>query len=75
MLSVLTVILLLIVFLVLLVLFAAIDIVFDVKGSGSDVDHSVTVKGCFFKQVSPSDEDEGEESSDFPDELKDAKSL
>lgn len=74
MLAIFTVILLLIVFFFLLVLFAAIDIVFDVKGSSVSVDHSVTVHWLLFsRQVSPTDEDAKEEASDIPREIKDAE--
>nr|WP_321496804.1 DUF2953 domain-containing protein [uncultured Methanolobus sp.] len=77
MLLALTVILLLIVCLVVLVLVAAIDIVFDVKGSGVSVEHTVFVHWLLFsRQVSPELEDSaGNEHSDddFPKELKDAE--
>jgi hypothetical protein len=67
------VILLLIVFLVLLVLVAAIDIAFDVKGSGISVEHTVIVHWLLFsRQVSPEQEDESSDS-DFPEEFKDAE--
>ncbi|WMW23959.1 DUF2953 domain-containing protein [Methanolobus sediminis] len=77
MLSILTVILLLIVFLVLLVLFAAIDVVFNVKGTGVSVEHTVVVHWLLFsRQVSPELEDEvndGHSDDDFPEEFKDAE--
>jgi hypothetical protein len=77
MLSILALILLLIVFLILLVLVAAIDIVFDVKGSGVSVEHTVIVHWLLFsRQVSPELEDEiNDEHSDddFPEEFKDAE--
>ncbi|SDF44383.1 Protein of unknown function [Methanolobus vulcani] len=77
MLSILTVILLLIVFLVLLVLFAAIDVVFDMKGSGVSVEHTVVVHWLLFsRQVSPEPEDEVNDehsNDDFPEEFKDAE--
>lgn len=73
MLSILMVILLLIVLAVLLgllVLFTAIDIIFEAKGSGSDIEHSVTVHWLLFsKQVSPTKDD----ADDVPDEIKDAE--
>jgi hypothetical protein len=69
------VILLLIVFLVLLVLVAAIDIVFDVKGCGVSVEHTVIVHWLLFsRQVSPEQEDEdAEQDGDFSNEFKDAE--
>ncbi|WP_094227093.1 DUF2953 domain-containing protein [Methanolobus psychrotolerans] len=68
MLSVLTVILLLIVLAVLLVLFAAIDIVFEAKGSGLSIEHSVTVHWLVFSRlVSPAKEDD-----DIPVEVENA---
>ncbi len=74
MLSALMVILLLIVLavlLVLLVLFTAIDIIFEAKGSGSDIEHSVTVHWLLFsKQVSPTKDGEDE---DIHEEIKEAE--
>jgi hypothetical protein len=76
MLSVLTVILLLIVFAVLLVLFAAIDVVFDVKGTTSSVQHSVVVHWLLFsKKVSPTDESDKDESNEIPEVIKDAEKV
>jgi hypothetical protein len=73
MLSILTVILLLIVFLVLLVLVAAIDVVFDVKGSAVSVEHTVIIHWLLFsRQVSPEQENK-DSDNDFPDEFKDAE--
>ncbi|MBP1907838.1 DUF2953 domain-containing protein [Methanolobus bombayensis] len=81
MLSILTFILLLIVFLVLLVLFAAIDVVFDIKGSGVSVEHSVIVHWLLFsRQVSPELENEDKykndsSSDEFSNEVKDAENF
>ncbi|WMW21886.1 DUF2953 domain-containing protein [Methanolobus mangrovi] len=70
MLSVLVVILLLIILAVLLVLFAAIDIVFEAKGSGTDIEHAVTVHWLLFSRlVSPKEDDD----EDIPEEVKDAE--
>lgn len=75
MLSVLTVILLLIVIAVLLFLVAAIDIVFDAKGSGVSVEHRVTVHWLMFTRIlSPSDDEDDRDNKDdeIPEELKEA---
>ena len=70
MLSVLMVILLLIILAVLLVLFAAIDVVFEAKGSGTDIEHTVTVHWLIFSRlVSPTEEDD----EDILEEVKDAE--
>ncbi|WP_342306318.1 DUF2953 domain-containing protein [Methanolobus sp. ZRKC5] len=64
MLSVLMVILLLIVLVVLvflLILFTAIDIVFEAQGSGSDIEHRVSVHWLLFSYcISPTDDKENE---------------
>lgn len=64
MVSFLMVILLLIVLavlLVLLVLFTAIDIIFEVHGSGSDIEHKVSVKWLLFSYcISPTEDKENE---------------
>lgn len=71
MLSVLTVILLLIVLAFLLVLFAAIDVVFEAKGSGLSIEHTVTIHWLLFsKVVSPSKD--GDED-DVPVEVENAE--
>ncbi len=76
MLSVLTVILLLLAITVLLVLFAAIDVVFEVKGSGISVEHNVAVHWLFFsRQVSPAEDNEIHEEKGHgdPEDVKDAE--
>ncbi|SFM48041.1 DUF2953 domain-containing protein [Methanolobus profundi] len=72
MLSVLAGILLLIVLAVLLVLIVAIDIVFEAKGSGVSVEHSVTVHWLFFSRIVSPSEDDGSDD-DIPEEFKEAE--